>query len=736
MRKIITLGVLLILATSLLGCNKVTLDNNEKKELDTEAVEMNIHHQKLNNRYEAVAYISGHLYGGYVNSEGGVIVYENLETGQIEQEYKINQATAIVSISLSNNGILCVCGVKNDEVTMWTIDSQGNVIENEQSSNDELGEDWGTEIKGFFADDNNHFFLWYITAFSTKELYGDSEDNVYSDVHRIFVKDTNMSTICYDQVLCRYDSILDVFVDDNGNAMIFGEDEEGLYKRKIITSPGEKPQKERIDMETDLYGYNNVCLVDDGLLHTRWGEIKKYSTKDDTESTLITLAEAGIFEDEIISMNMTGDVLRIVDNHRGEENSEITIIEKGKSERQVLKLGTMFLSEELKKGITSFNRSQNSIQIVPVVYDENYDIEKGRTQLLLDISAGTAPDILSTGELGYDEMAGKGLYEDLYKYLDDDSELGRDDLIPTVKNAYEIDGKLYSLGTNINLYTMWGGESVVGETEKIDFKGLANLVERNGRDINSIYGLATGDESALTALTAMQLSDFIDWGKGECSFNTGEFYDILSFLKGFKGAGTSVDHGLVESIHDKSILLCAGPITSVADLTLHREIFGEDVKYVGYPSTDEVGHAASMLNNLAINSQSDNKDAAWEFIKYLVMECNDQPGFPVYVKAFEDRLQESLETEYFNEYGYEEKAIKACYSDNDNFLSVYAAEPCDVDMIRKLINETNKKCEYNMHIQGIIEEEAQAFFEDQKSVEQVAFLIQNRVNTYLQENMN
>ena len=521
-----------------------------------------------------------------------------------------------------------------------------------------------------------------------------------------------------------------------GDAEMFARDEEGYYKRKLITSLGEEPKKQRIDMAVDLYGLNNVCLVDDGLLHTRWGEIKKYSTKDDTESTLITLAEAGIFEDEIVSMNMTGDVLRIVDNHRGEENSEITIIEKGKSERQVLKLGTMFLSEELKSGITSFNRSQNSIQIVPVVYNENYDIEKGRTQLLLDISAGTAPDILSTGELGYDEMAGKGLYEDLYKYLDDDSELGRDDLIPAAKNAYEIDGKLYSLGTNINLYTMWGGKSVVGETEKIDFKGLANLVERNGRDINSIYGLATGDESALTALTAMQLSDFIDWGKGECSFNTGEFYDILSFLKGFKGAGTSVDHGLVESIHDKSILLCAGPITSVVDLTLHREIFGEDVKYVGYPSTDGVGHAVSMLNNLAINSQSDNKDAAWKFIKYLVMECNDQPGFPVYVKAFEDRLQESLETEYFNEYGYEEKAIKACYSDNDNFLSVYAAEPCDVDMIRKLINETNKKNEYNMHIQGIIEEEAQAFFEDQKSVEQVAFLIQNRVNTYLQENMN
>ena len=52
----------------------------------------------------------------------------------------------------------------------------------------------------FFADDNGYFYLWYKLDIPLKEFYEDAEDDVYTEADRIYVKDSQMNTLFYEQV--------------------------------------------------------------------------------------------------------------------------------------------------------------------------------------------------------------------------------------------------------------------------------------------------------------------------------------------------------------------------------------------------------------------------------------------------------------------------------------------------------------------------------------------------------
>ena len=67
-------------------------------------------------------------------------------------------------------------------------------------------------------------------------------------------------------------------------------------------------------------------------------------------------------------------------------------------------------------------------------------------------------------------------------------------------------------------------------------------------------------------------------------------------------------------------------------------------------------------------------------------------------------------------------------------VHVFKATQEEVDVIRNLIDNVSGKHAYHVEIVKIIEEEAESYFQGQKTAEQVAEIIQNRVQLYLHEN--
>ena len=64
---------------------------------------------------------------------------------------------------------------------------------------------------------------------------------------------------------------------------------------------------------------------------------------------------------------------------------------------------------------------------------------------------------------------------------------------------------------------------------------------------------------------------------------------------------------------------------------------------------------------------------------------------------------------------------------------IYAIDPEQIDQLRELIASTDRKANYDSDIFEIVSQEAAAFFQGQKSAEDVAKLIQSKANIFVNE---
>ena len=62
--------------------------------------------------------------------------------------------------------------------------------------------------------------------------------------------------------------------------------------------------------------------------------------------------------------------------------------------------------------------------------------------------------MLAISDLPIRQYAAKGLLEDLYPYMDADSEVTRASFLPSVLRSLETDGRLYMIGNTFSVMTV------------------------------------------------------------------------------------------------------------------------------------------------------------------------------------------------------------------------------------------------------------------------------------------
>lgn len=133
--------------------------------------------------------------------------------------------------------------------------------------------------------------------------------------------------------------------------------------------------------------------------------------------------------------------------------------------KESITLAAIYIDYDIQDMIVKFNRSNDQYRIEVKDYSEyNNDQDgwdAGQTKLNTEILSGNLPDIFCLNGLNYRQLASKGLLEDLYPYIDADSELSRDDFFPSVLQAFEEDGKLCTTLSGIYINSVIGASSVV-----------------------------------------------------------------------------------------------------------------------------------------------------------------------------------------------------------------------------------------------------------------------------------
>lgn len=235
-------------------------------------------------------------------------------------------------------------------------------------------------------------------------------------------------------------------------------------------------------------------------------------------------------------------------------------------------------------------------------------------------------------------------------------------------------------------------------------------------------------------------SEFVDFEAMTCNFQKGEFYDLLKFCKDYcDGDYDSVtqysNEECISSVIKEEAFsyLFGGTFIQYSDI---RKTFGDNFHTVGYPSKDKIVSVVECTHGIAINALSENAEIASDFLEKLISEEYQIKYSYSWVRrdVLENNVKNSWEVErhecheddYENQPIFEINAHSYIPLAGKEDGSSYAGEYIDLMDKGVLLSS-----EYD--IQDIILEEIQAFFEGQKTVEDVADIIQSRVSLYLEE---
>ena len=421
--------------------------------------------------------------------------------------------------------------------------------------------------------------------------------------------------------------------------------------------------------------------------------------------------------------------------------------------KKTLTLAVMYLDYQVQQKIIDFNRHSETTRIEVKDYSEyntEEDITAGLTKLTTEIMAGNLPDLLSMDGLPYDQLASKGLLEDLYPFLDEDKDLKREDFFPTVLSALEVNGGLYQVAPSFQILTLIGGSSVVGNKPGWTYDEFNAALASMPAGCTPLDQYTTRDD-ILQRLVTLEMENLVDWSTGKCSFDSEEYVNILKFANRFQAEFDwdnyewTADESTEKRIAEGRQMLMAANIYGIEDLMYNDLYFGGDATYIGYPTSNGVGNMMSLTSGFSMSAKCSDKEAAWAFLRTVLSEEYQKNiwGLPINRHAFDKKLEEAMTPNYekdaegnfkLDENGEKIQVSRGGIGMADGSVhELYAMTQEQADKLIDVINTTTRVVNTNNSLLQVAVEEAQPFFAGQKTAEEVARLTQSKVNIYVNE---
>ncbi len=452
-----------------------------------------------------------------------------------------------------------------------------------------------------------------------------------------------------------------------------------------------------------------------------------------------------------------GRIVAVIEDWESEDRG-IALLTKKKAEevpqKETILIATMGGSYDLQSKAVKFNKASDKYHISIKEY-VNYDNFNENTwsdalaNLNNDITSSNCPDMIDLSNVSVSQMAAKGVLEDLNPYLEQSGKLNREDFVENILNAYTYDEKLVCIPTTFSMQTVIGSTSMVGSEDGWTLEELMNLA-------NEHPDAELFDKVSKVSIlqTAMMFNEeaFINWETGECSFDTDGFKNILEFVNRFPDE-VNWEEGMDSEptrIQNGEVLLASAYIYDFQQLQMYNEMFQGEYTCVGFPTVDGTGgHALSAGGGYAITTKSDKKEGAWAFLESILASEEDdrwRSGFPTKKTKLQEMAEKAVTPDYVTDENGEivmdengEPIISSGASSTefeDGWSYTYRMPTQEeVDKVMELMNVAEPVF-YNGddEISKIINEEAEAFFKGQKSVDEVAGIIQNRIHNYVGEN--
>ena len=417
-------------------------------------------------------------------------------------------------------------------------------------------------------------------------------------------------------------------------------------------------------------------------------------------------------------------------------------------DKQVLVLGGEYFNSSLKAKVIEFNKASDQYRITLKdysVYNTNDDWMAGQTRLNNDITGGQMPDIMVMNDMSnYSNYVSKGVLADVGRLLEADGELGKLEYLQNVWDAYSIGGKLYAVVPSFNVRTMIAKKSLVGEPQSWTMADVEAVLATMPEGATAFGDMVR--DTYLYNIMSYAGQDFVNLETGECNFNSEGFIEMLEYAKTLpkeyaEDYWENYDYSSYQSQYrENRSLLCDLYMSNLQNAkTRIKGLMGEEIVFVGFPTAQGGGSTLSSGNyTFVLSARSKHLDGAWEFVRQFLMPEYQNSGelydMPVLKSAFLEQAKKATERPYWTD----ENGNKEYYDDTwyingeEIILEPFTQE--EVDAICEFIYSVNRTPYYNEDITNIITEEAAAYFEGQKSVQDVVAIIQSRAQVFVNEN--
>lgn len=432
-----------------------------------------------------------------------------------------------------------------------------------------------------------------------------------------------------------------------------------------------------------------------------------------------------------------------VDDWENDDRS-VVLFTKTSSEEAPQRLNLVLAAVDGGSKLTAlavgYNRNNNQYHITV----KNYS---SLTDLYNAILAKETIDIIDLSGVNVEKLSKQGVLEDLGPYLEQSEAFARSDFLDGILEAYTFEGSLVGIPETFMVRTVVGDQTRLGKDAGLTLEGLLAIAGSNPKAM-PFEGITR--EEMMQYLCMFNEEVFIDYEAGECHFDSEQFKAVLEFVKRFPdsiGSGKE-EVSLPGKIQNGDVLFAIADMKSLKSFQLYEAMFGKTAACVGFPTMDGKGGTLLFTDNtFGIAAGSENKSGAWEFIEsvlaqestdgmekkdiYDLYAANDR--FPTLKKMLNVMIEYRMERD--REVVDKGRHFTTLYEDDGWMFEYHAVTEDEIKVILDLLPDATPyfSVEDDVVI-NIINEEAGAYYSGQKSVGDVAGVIQNRVQLYLNEN--
>ncbi|MFC0472540.1 ABC transporter substrate-binding protein [Halalkalibacter kiskunsagensis] len=253
------------------------------------------------------------------------------------------------------------------------------------------------------------------------------------------------------------------------------------------------------------------------------------------------------------------------------------------------------------------------------------------TRLMTSLGGGSGPDVFWMNGPNFYQYATQDLIENLDSYIEADSSFSKESYFPAVVDLYSLDNNLYAAPYFVDSIGLFYNKTLFDEAG-IDYPDETwtwEDIERVGEELtdpsNGVYGYMAhvarsqpGYYNMIHQAGGYIISD----DKTTSGFDTPEAKEAFTFLQAL------IDKGISPSIQNQietepKQLFLSNRVAMLPEISVHVTEFQAELgDTFGVAPLPKGKEEASIVHGIgwAMNEKTDDKDLAWELIKYLSNE--------------------------------------------------------------------------------------------------------------------